>query len=35
MIFGKEFTLSNPNFGEEERSKLLKAAEEEVRAYVE
>lgn len=34
-VFGKEYTLRNPDFGEAERLKMLKVAEEEGRIYVE
>lgn len=33
-VFGDEFTLRNPNFGEVERSKMLKAVKEEGCLYV-
>lgn len=33
-VFGEEFTLRNPGFGENERSKMLKAVEEEGCLYV-
>ena len=34
-VFGEEYTLRNPNFGEAERSRLLKAVEEEGWLYIE
>ena len=34
-VFGEAFTLRNPNFGDVERSKMLKAVEEEGCLYVE
>lgn len=33
-VFGDEYTLRNPNFGEEEKAKLLKAIEEEGWLYI-
>lgn len=33
-VFGEEYTLRNPNFGETERSRLLKAVEEEGWLYI-
>ena len=33
-LFGEEYTLRNPNFGEAERLKMYKVAEEEGRLYV-